>query len=354
MASGDIVVVGIGMMTAVGLSAPETAASARSGLMRFSETPIMDRRFEPFTLAEVPDEGLPELADGLEAVGLTSREARMLRLAALPLLECVAVLPKGESPPPLLLALPETRTTRELNGVRFLGWLGEQAMGGFDPRRSDAAGRGRAGGVAAIGAASALLASGQATYAVAGGVDTYRDVYVLGTLDMERRVKSAANLDGFIPGEGAGFVLLTTRATAERAGLQPIAALSPVAVGVEPGHLYSDEPYRGDGLANTLQQLFASDGTSPVGAVYSSMNGESHWAKEWGVAFLRNKASFDPEHGIYHPADCYGDLGAAAGPMMVGLAALGVREGYRASQSLVYGSSDCGGRAAVLVRSAQD
>ena len=39
-----VVIVGIGMMTAVGLSAAETAASVRSGTMRFTQTRMRDRR----------------------------------------------------------------------------------------------------------------------------------------------------------------------------------------------------------------------------------------------------------------------------------------------------------------------
>ena len=45
---GEVAVVGIGMITAVGLSAAETAASVRSATARFTETSLMDKRFEPF------------------------------------------------------------------------------------------------------------------------------------------------------------------------------------------------------------------------------------------------------------------------------------------------------------------
>ena len=79
------------------------------------------------------------------------------------------------------------------------------------------------------------------------------------------------------------------------------------------------------------------------------MNGENHWAKEWGVARIRNNGTFSAEHGMHHPADCYGDTGAACGALMVSLAALGIKEGYRSSPALVYASSDQGARAALAV-----
>ena len=225
-------------------------------------------------------------------------------------------------------------------------------MGGaVDLRRSDATHHaGRAGGLTAIHAAAAYVGAGHAPFMVAGGVDTFRDLHVLGTLDLEGRVKSSAHLDGFIPGEGAAFVLLTTLATARRAGLRPLAALTPACVATEPGHLYSEEAYRGEGLAQAVAALARSGALpGPVREVWSSMNGEQHWAKEWGVAYLRNRAAFDPDHGMHHPADCTGDTGAACGALMVGLAALGVADGYRRSPCLVYGSSDDGQRAALGV-----
>jgi len=117
--------------------------------------------------------------------------------------------------------------------------------------------------------------------------------------------------------------------------------------------LYSEEPYRGDGLAQAVQQLAQLGAlVGPIQEVYSSMNGENHWAKEWGVTRIRGNGTFSAEHGMHHPADCYGDTGAASGPLMTGLAALGLREGYRAAPALVYASSDQGQRAALAVSAA--
>ena len=341
-------------MTAVGLTGAETAASVRAATMRFTETPIRDHRFEPFTLAEVPQDGLPQLAEEVAATpGLTSREMRMLRLATMPLREALTVL-SGKAPvPPLVLALPETETARVLDGKAFLRHLNRQVGAAFDLGRSDASHRGRAGGLAAIGQAVELIGRGKAKLVLAGGLDSYRDLYVLGTMDMEQRVKSAVHLDGFVPGEGAGFVLLAERGAATAAGLRPLAGISPTATGFENGHLYSSEPYRGEGLALTVTKL-AQSGASPAPfeEVYSSMNGESHWAKEWGVTGIRNKAALHQGYRMHHPADCYGDTGAAAGALMVGLAALGIREGYRRRPCMVYGSSDRGPRAAVALTTA--
>ena len=346
-----VVIVGLGMLTAVGLSAAETAASVRSGTMRFGESPFRDKRFHPITLAEIPDGGLPPvMSPGTAGSGYTSRELRLLRLASPAMRESLTPIAGRRAKVGLCLALPEAETTRPFDRRALLRAVCALAGNDVDVALSDASHTGRAGGLTAIGHAAHLVQQGFADFMVAGSIDSYRDPFVLAQLEKAQRLKSAANMDGFIPGEGAGFLLLGRSSTAGAHGLAALASVSPVADGFEPGHLASTEPYRGDGLAAVLRQLTAAGAVpSPVGEVYSSMNGESHWAKEWGVAYLRNKAIFQETHGMHHPADCFGDTGAACGPVLVGLAALGIKQGYRRAPALVYGSSDSGPRSALVV-----
>jgi 3-oxoacyl-[acyl-carrier-protein] synthase-1 len=347
-----VVIVGLGMTTAVGLSAKETAASERAGTMRVGESPLYDRRYNPFTLALVPNDGLPKLARPLRRLPVTNRESRLLRLATQPLRECAGTLPRGGPRPPLLLVLPEPNPARPADPVGFLALLSRQVGDVFDATRSEAHCLGRAGGVLALGRAAEWIRADLAPFVLVGGVDTFRDLQVLASLDAEGRVKSEANLDGFIPGEGAGFLALTSRRAAAAWGLDVLAVLSPVAHGIEPGHLYSEQPYRGAGLAAAVQAATATAQAGAVRTVYCTMNGESHWAKEWGVALLRSRPAFADDHVVHHPAEYFGDIGAAAGPVMIGLAALGIRGGYRGGPCLVYASSDRETRAAVIVAGA--
>jgi 3-oxoacyl-[acyl-carrier-protein] synthase-1 len=348
--STDVVVVSTGLMCSVGLTTKEVAAAARAKTMRFEDSPVFDHRFNPVAAALVPDDALPPLREPVAAIpSLPSRVLRMLRLATMPLRECAA--PLGGAPAALFLALPETVTTVDLDPARFATWLALQVPDVCSAARTFANRDGRAGGLFAIGEAVDAISTGRAEFAIAGGVDTYLDLFVLGTLNAEGRVKSPTTLDGFVPGEGAAFVLLTSPAAAAARGLLPLGRLSPVARGHEAGHLYSDQPYRGDGLTATIRSLLTRAGSlPPVEEVYSAMNGESHWGKEWGVAFLRNRAAFAEGHAVTHPADCYGEIGAASGPMLVALAALGIRAGKTRSPALVYASSDRGPRAACAVQ----
>jgi 3-oxoacyl-[acyl-carrier-protein] synthase-1 len=337
-------------MCAIGLTTKEVATAARAKTMRFEDSPVFDHRFNPVAAALVPDDALPPLEDSVLATpNLPSRVLRMLRLATMPLRECI--VPLGRTPAPLFLGLPETTTMIDLDAARFASWLALQAPGPWTSLQVTTNRLGRAGGLVALGEAIDAVTSGRAPVAIAGGVDTYLDLFVLGTLNAAGRVKSQTTLDGFVPGEGAAFVLVTSAANAAARGWKPLASVSAVSRGHEAGHLYSEEPYRGEGLSSTIRQLVAAVGSAPlVEEVYSSMNGESHWAKEWGVAFIRNRPAFMESHAMLHPADSYGDIGAACGPMMVALSALGLSSGRTRGRSLVYASSDRGPRAACTLQ----
>jgi 3-oxoacyl-[acyl-carrier-protein] synthase-1 len=123
------------------------------------------------------------------------------------------------------------------------------------------------------------------------------------------------------------------------------------ATGTEAGHRYSAEPYRGDGLAGTMRDLFAAvpGGLPKVRCAYLGFNGENLPAKEWGVSYLRNGAHFESDVEVEHPADCIGDAGAALGPIMLGLAAIGIARGYRNPPCLVWSTSDRESRAVALL-----
>lgn len=350
MAAEEIVVVAAGVIAPSGLSAAEADACVRAGTMRFSESAFHDSRVVPFQVAEVPEETLPKLAPSLaDDPSLTPRDARLVRLAAHAVGQAVREIGERAPRPPLFLGLPEAQRARPVDPKKLLARLSAQTDGAFDLAGSDGIPEGRHAALLAVGRAAAALRSGAAKLALAGGVDSYVDLYTLGTLDMEGRTKAAGRPDGFIPGEGAAVLALSTTRTAEGLGLRPIAALSEVVEGFEAGHLHSKEVFRGDGLATVLTTLLARvPPRNPVRSVFSSMNGESHWAKEWGVAAVRCQGPLDQACEMCHPADVHGDTGAAAGALLVALACLAARRDPGAP-ALVTASADHGGRAALLV-----
>lgn len=302
------------------------------------------------TLALFPEKELPPLNEQIAAVtGLTSRQIRMLRLAESALKEALEPL-DAPLEIPLFLAGPEPVTDRPPAITEdFVDLLQSQSGIAVDVSNSAVFPTGRAGGMQALGAAIEYLEQGGGELALLGGIDTYLDLYLLGTLDLEERVLAEGVMDGFAPGEGAGFLLLATDDGCRKHNINPIAAVGMPGIAEEPGHRYSEEPYKGDGLAEAFQLAVNGNAAGPIKTLFGSLNGENFGAKEWGVATMRNQQSLDENYVLEHPADCYGDIGAASAPVLIGLAAIGMREGYVSGPCLAWCSSEYQQRGAAIV-----
>lgn len=340
------------MVTPVGLSAAQTAAAVRAGIGRLSESYVTDRFGEPMVMGLVDDDELPPLAEELDDRGLSPRQERLARLAGPALREALTGGPL--EPVPLLLGIAEPRQeARNPVGAEMVEILSAQTGRPFDDVRSRTYPLGRAAGLVAIEEALSLLHRRQAPAVLVGAVDSYLDFGLLEALDGEGRLRTGEVADGFVPGEGAAFLLLGPAGSAARRDSRPIARIDRVARGREPGHFYSDEPHRGEGLASAFRSLLdaaGSGGAQPrVGCVYAGLNGESYWAKEWGVAQIRCADRLGESLRVEHPADCIGDAGAALGPILLGLGALDLARRPIDGGCLVWSGADREERAAVLV-----
>lgn len=347
-----------GMVTAIGLGAVQTSSSVLAGVAGFRESAVQDAAFQPITMALLPEDALPELAPAVgEIAGLTSRQRRLLRLATPALEEILDGLAGERIGPstPLFLATPEKHPDlAEPAGDEFLDHLVKQLepLGlAFDRKQSRRVGTGRAGGLAAVGEALRYLESRGGKYAIAGGVDTYLDLMLLATLGRDGRILGPTVRDGFIPGEGAGFLLLASPDVRLPESLTATATICGVGEAQESGHRYSEDPYRGDGLSAALADVLTRPKLlrKPVEAVFAGLNGESFGGKEWGVASVRSSKEIEPTAPIIHPADCFGDIGAALGPVMIGLAAEGIARSTNGAPALVWCSSDGAARSAALL-----
>lgn len=349
----DALVVAVGLVTPVGLSCAETAASARARVARLQAVEWVDRHFDPFIVGRVPDAGLAPLDPELMALELSRREQRMLQLGHVALDEALSALPAGSRAVPLLLGMPEHPLAGPADMARFLVHLAVQSKAHIDIANSVAAARGRASGAMAIRQAMMRLERQQAEFVLVGGIDSLSDPALLRMFDAEERVRGENVSDGFSPSEGAAMLLLTSDEQATRHRLPVLARIRGASLGKEAGHWYSSDTYRGDGLASTFAHLLESaDAGRPVACVYATFNGERYWSREFATARLRNAEYFAENLQMEHPAECFGDMGAAFGTALVALAAHGLAGGYRPAPCLVYAASDFGERAAILLDSA--
>ncbi len=353
-ASHGAEILGVGAMTPVGFNARTTAAAVRAGVTRVEFSSIVMRSRESLKAGFMAADDLPPLRPALASWAAVAPRPhqRILRLAGTALREAAG----GVSPLPLLLALPEPATGAEQWVSAFIQHLSVQADVALDLDASRVLPLGRAGGLWAMAEALQLLATTDLRGVLVGGADSLLDMRRLARLDAEVRLRGEGPSDGFVPGEGAAVVWLARPGEGKRIGRAPLARLAAVGVGREEGHLYSDKPHRGDGLAQALRELFqrwpAARGR--VASVFGGLNGESMWAKEWGVAHLRHGQRFSEAARMDHPVENIGDPGAALGPLMVVLSALSLQRGYRPGPALVWCSSDREERAAVIIEPWQE
>ena len=326
-----------GMITAVGLNAPTTAAAIRAGVHGTEETGLLSRFAVPHVMGHLNDELLPQLE-----TDLTGRWDRMLRLAVPALHEATAETTK---PLRLFLALPEA-SVPELD--TFVNRLMSSVSGSITIEATFPFGR--ASGLMALAAACDYLAKRPEERVLVGGVDSYLDPELLDRMEAEQRLPSPTNHDGFIPGEAAAFIVL---GQPEKAGgsTQRSVVVQGVGQGSEPGHLYSQEPCLGEGLCTAMTTLFAtsSGAASPASSVFLSFNGESFWAKEWGVAAMRHSAYLAQDLKVHHPAEYLGDCGAALSVVCLTIASIGLQRGYLLGPTLITASSDGEQRGAALL-----
>lgn len=337
------VIVGSGALCAIGSGMRQVEASVRAGVGGQAESSVMNRRFEPMTLALVPEDVLEPLEALLEPFAWTAAARRMLRLAAPPLREAAALLPDPSLEVSLFIGLPERRPNAVAPaGPSLLEALLIQSGLPLNIVVAETFPLGRASALLALDAGLRCLAQRRSRWVIVGGADTYLDLARLAELDAEQRILGQRVMDGFIPGEAAAFTLLTTAQSARQRSLEAPVSVLGVGSALDPGHLYATEPARGEGLSDAMEALMAKCGPPPrpIRNTYAGLNGESFGAKEWGVARLRHTDAFAPDARIVHPADSYGDVGAATGALLLGLADASLRRDDRQGPVLVCSSSD--------------
>jgi 3-oxoacyl-[acyl-carrier-protein] synthase-1 len=311
-----VAIIASGMVTPVGLNADATCAAIRCGVDNFSETRFHDKGGEWIIGGQVPLEqrwrGLPKLVHMIvPAVRECLVRAGRVRPESIPLLLCVA----EEGRAGRLEGLDD-RLFDELQtelGVRFHA-------------SSAVFARGRVAGALALMQARQLIHDQRVPLCIIAGVDSLLLAPTVATYEDKDRLLTSRNSNGFIPGEAAGAVLVA--AQGGESGPQLICR--GIGAGEEKATIESEEPLRGDGMVQALKVALVEAGCT-LGELdfrITDANGEQYWFREATLALdrvLRNrKELFD----IWHPADCIGEVGAAVGPCVMGIALQAVRKQY--------------------------
>lgn len=212
---------------------------------------------------------------------------------------------------------------------------------------------GHSAGVMAIEEGCRKIRNGSAEFCLVGGVDSYLEPETLEWLDEEEQLHSEKNKWGFAPGEAAGFCLLTSQQTAEKYRISVLGVVLATAKDKEPDLIKADSVCTGEGLTKAFKQVLAFS-NQKINQTICDMNGERYRADEFGFTILRTSEHFVDAGSFQAPADCWGDVGAASGPLFVSLAVCAAQRGYaKGPFTLVWTSSERGERAAVLIQTDQ-
>ncbi|WP_025128943.1 beta-ketoacyl synthase N-terminal-like domain-containing protein [Pseudomonas sp. PH1b] len=332
-------IIGSGMVSAVGLSAPASCAAIRCAIDNFQETRFIDRAGEWLMAASVP---LEQPWRG---------RTKLIKMAARAIAEALHSTP-GLVPEqtPLLLGLAEGERPGRLKDLdRTLLHAIEDELGlRFHPASSIIV-HGRVSAAVALLEARKLLYQGGHRHVLVAGVDSFLSAATLTAFEQRERLLTSQNSNGFIPGEGAAAVVLAAPVASE----QPQLLCIGLGFGMEKATVEAEDlPLRADGLTQAVRAALGEAGCGLEQMDYrlTDISGEQYYFKEASLALSRNLRVRKEFFHLWHPADCIGEVGAAIGPAMLAVALAASRKGYGEGPKIFcHLGNDAGQRAVALL-----
>lgn len=351
----------VGAFNGLAFNSHQTWAFWRAEAVGVSESPFRCANGTRATM--VSARSLPPRLHGAERMGA------LLDGALEQLVPALAAL-QGGAPRALWLGLPERygedATPHHLAERQRLerhvkAWC-EQHAGGSKVLPVS---RGHASLAHALLEACAELHAGRLEAAIVGGVDTYHAPEVVEELLTQERLFDGKNLDSFIPGEGAAFLLLTRARAAKRAQLPMLAQVDAAAASREPGSMFTEAHCTGMGLAQAMRaatQHLPTEGRK-LDWLLGDLTNESYRTSEFQLALPRAVAPGGLDSGgrEYRPLVAqelqmdflplrFGDLGAATLPTALVIASQAFMRGAPSASSCLAVASSVGqDRGAVLL-----
>jgi 3-oxoacyl-[acyl-carrier-protein] synthase-1 len=150
--------------------------------------------------------------------------------------------------------------------------------------------------------------------------------------------------------------MLETASHALARGAKPLLCLGPQAEAEEVEHFYSSNNSSAIALGRVLQNVIKQrPALSEIRTIVSDFNGESYYAHEWGLTKTRLGPLCQHSISLIHPADCYGDVGAATGGLLIALAAYQfAKQSNNCPPAILTTANDSGMRCALVVEPYQN
>jgi 3-oxoacyl-[acyl-carrier-protein] synthase-1 len=352
------------MNSALGPDVVSGCAAARAGLSRARELAEMEV-LDPVEGAPVPvlvhqvpgaegftglgrliRLGVGALDDMVGRAGISARElAESACILNLPsgyygqMADGMVVSAEGETrfpDRPVPLDGAELRERISDHSSRLAPRLFELAAAGTVPAYVEILVGDQAGCAASLRLAIELIAGGRFPRCLVGGIDSFVDRAVLEKLAVVGVLATPANPVGFMPGEGAAFVLIERDDVAARRGAERLAVPeAPSFLGDDPHQLSEESPSGRTLTAAILQTLGGCpDQGTGTGLVVGTCNGTYWSALEWGAAQVQLPLRIG-QSPQWFPAESFGETGAAAGLMACCVATRALQRGYAPSPKIL-------------------
>lgn len=328
----ELRIIAAGMCCAVGYSAPAACAAIRAEMDHFHATDFVDANGQPVIGAQLYQ----------NRHWGPARYAWMFERAVE---ECLQQLSGASTADlALLLLLPEQDRPGANNQ-----W-GREMIGSIRyPFHSTS--RVFSHGKSALGSAllyaRTLFTQRQARGALIVGVDSYFQAETLSYYLDDERVLNGDN-HGFIPGEGAGAVVVVPSG-GRRSGM----SITGLGLAREEAHLRQDEKVcRADGMTAAIRMALAQQGhpLSHYQFHVSDISGEDYYFREISLALTRCFDRPVPDFPHLTPASSLGETGAAVGPLLLAYLHEAMRQGDAPGQrGLVHFSNDSGHRVVLTI-----
>lgn len=341
--ASPLYICGAGAVTAAGLNASQTIAAIRASLSAYDEYIVN----EPFgavqTVSRIPAHHLLRRTHGEWLVNMAARALE----------EALASGDVDAGSTCILLAPPEDFRDHpafaDISRRDFLDKVIGATGREFHPS-SRAIDGGAAAALGLLSRISELFALGDVSQILLGGVDSLVNDKDIARLEAAGRLRSDANSDGMIPGEGAAFVRIANPAK----GLPgiPLAQIHGVGMSNESDSVLSERFSQGHAMLAALRE--ALEGARPTEPdiifIVRNSNGERYDGWEQMIAqprFYRTRREMLP---TAYPAMTVGDVGSASGALALMVTADSLAKGYAPGPvAMVEVASEGGFRAAALV-----
>jgi 3-oxoacyl-[acyl-carrier-protein] synthase I len=338
MSAHPISIQRVGLVTSVGLTAPACCAAFRAKVTNPTETRFIDSRGEWIMAHQV------ELAQPWRGI------TKLAKMGAMAIEEALQDVPKKDwGKLPLLLCVAESERPGRMEGLN--DQLFRQIQTELDVKfapTSTVVTQGRVGVAIAIAQARVLIIKNKIPNVLIAATDSLLSWPTLSHYEREDRLLTQKNSNGFMPGEGAGALLMAT--VNGKAGEL---ACTGIGFGREAAHIESGEPLRADGLAQAINASLDDAGCAMHDMDFriTDLSGEHYYFKEAALALSRTLRKLKAEFDIWHPAECIGEAGATAGIAVIADAHAACTKNYtKGPNVLAHWANDAGQRAAMSLQ----